>query len=133
MKIYLAIKYHPDQQNRAQIESILAEFEDSGHQTVCVARDVEHWGQISFSPRELMKRSFTEIESSDVVVVDLTEKGVGLGIEAGYARAKGIPVITIAPAGTDISTTLEGISRRVVFYREMSDLQQVPLLVFPER
>jgi len=30
------------------------------------------------------------------MVVDLTEKGVGVGIEAGYARARGIPIVTIA-------------------------------------
>ncbi len=133
MRIYLAIKYHADQENRAKIEQILAVFEQTGHQAVCVARDLERWGQVSFSPRELMKRSFAEIESSDVVVVELAEKGVGLGIEAGYARAMGIPVITVAPPGTEISPTLEGISRRVLFYREIDDLRQVPLFVYPER
>jgi nucleoside 2-deoxyribosyltransferase len=72
-----------------------------------------------------MARSFEEIDSSDLVVVDLTEKGVGLGIEAGYAHARGIPVVTIARQGADISQTLRGISAQVLWYEGRDDLKRV--------
>lgn len=45
-----------------------------------------------------------------------------MGIEAGYAYAKGIPIITIAKSGSDISETLEGISDEIIFYNSIEDL-----------
>lgn len=122
MKIYLAVKYHSDNQNRALIEQISAVLEKQGFETVCITRDIEQWGQIHFTASELMKRTFAEIEASDLVVVDLTEKGVGVGIEAGYANARGIPIITIARKGSDISTTLAGISQQVFLYDGFDEL-----------
>lgn len=70
----------------------------------------------------LMKRAFREIEAADLVVIELSEKGVGVGIEAGYARAKGNPIIVVARQGSDISATMEGIADTIVFYRTPQEL-----------
>lgn len=70
-----------------------------------------------------MQKTFEVIQSCNLVVVDLTEKGVGLGIEAGYAHATGIPVVTIARSGSDISQTLAGISRDMWFYEKIEELR----------
>ena len=69
-----------------------------------------------------MQRAFAEIDMSDLLVVDLTEKGVGLGIEAGYAYAKQIPIVVIARRDSDISTTLQGIARKLFLYDEFEEL-----------
>lgn len=122
MKAYLAIKYHPNNSNRPLIEAISAALERCGFETACIVRDVEKWGQVRLNPQALMARTFAEMETSDVVVVDLSEKGVGVGIEAGYAYARNIPIITVARQGSDISTTLLGISRQVFRYREPDEL-----------
>lgn len=124
MKAFISIKHHDDQRNRAWIEEIARALEQSGIVSVCVARDLEKWGQVQFDPETLMRRTFAEIDSSDLVVVDLSEKGVGVGIEAGYAHAKHIPIVTIAQKGADISTTLLGISRDVFWYEKPADLSQ---------
>ncbi len=123
MKAYIAIKYHQDNKNRATIEDISAALEKNDVETVCIARDVECWGDVTFSPSDLMRRSFDEIDASDVVIVDLTEKGVGVGIEAGYAHAKGKRIVTIARQGADISETLLGISHKVMVYGCLDDLE----------
>lgn len=127
MQLYLAIKYHADQRNRASIEAITAVLAAQGHTVFCVARDLEQWGAVTLAPDELMHHSFQAIDAADVVLVDLTEKGVGLGIEAGYAYANGIPVVTIASAGADISETLLGITTQLFFYTDYPDLAQLPL------
>ncbi|MBI5303209.1 MAG: nucleoside 2-deoxyribosyltransferase [Chloroflexi bacterium] len=116
MNIFLSIKYHADQSNRAHIEKILAALECDGNSATCIVRDVEAWGAHTFDARELMRRTFEAIDASDVVVVDLAEKGVGVGIEAGYAFAKKIPIVVIAPRGADVSETLRGIAQRVIEY-----------------
>ena len=115
MRAYISIKYRADNSNRDCIEKISSALEQNGFETVCITRDIEKWGQIELSPQELMQRTFTEIDSSHLIVIDLTEKGVGLGIEAGYAYAKGIPIAVIAKKGSDISATLQGISAETVF------------------
>ena len=125
MKIFLSIKYYPDLRNRALIEAISAALAAQGWQTVCIVRDVEQWGTLAFTPQALMQRTFDEIDACDLLLVEFSEKGVGLGIEAGYAAARGRPVVVLAPEGVEISTTLQGISRRVIRYeRAVSGLLQ---------
>lgn len=120
-KVYLGIKYHSDHSNKGKIELVSSIVEKCGYSTFCITRDIEKWGQIKFSPTELMHETFKIIESSDIVIIDLSEKGVGLGIEAGYAYSKQIPIITIAEK-QQISTTLLGISRKHFVYDGESDL-----------
>ena len=122
MKAYIAIKYHADHSNRERIEGISAALERQGLETVCITRDLEKWGEVQFDSGTLMQRTFDEIDTSNVVIVDLTEKGVGVGIEAGYAFAKHIPVVTIARKGSDISETLRGISQEILLYDQYDDL-----------
>ena len=122
MQAYIAIKYHPDNKNRARIERISEALARAGVQSICVVRDLERWGQVHFPPDELMQKSFAAIDACDLLVVDLTEKGVGIGIEAGYAYARGIPIITIAQTGAAISETLRGISQEVFSYESGADL-----------
>ncbi|MBN1919944.1 MAG: nucleoside 2-deoxyribosyltransferase [Anaerolineae bacterium] len=116
MRAYIAIKYHEDQRNRPRIEALTAALTMVGFSTCCIVRDIEAWGQVTFDAPTLMQRTFTEIDRSDLVIIDFAEKGVGVGIEAGYACAKGLPIIVIAPENVEISTTLAGIATHV--YRE---------------
>ncbi|MCP4598951.1 MAG: nucleoside 2-deoxyribosyltransferase [Proteobacteria bacterium] len=132
MRAYIAIKYHSDHSNMETVEMISSALESHGFETICVARDLEKWGQVQFSPNVLMQRSFDEIDASDILLVDLTEKGVGIGIEAGYAFAKQIPIIVIARAGSDISTTLRGISHHAFLYNEFDDLDRFFAGMLPE-
>jgi len=119
---YLGIKFYEDQRNRPQIEMIVDALMEVGWVTRVIVRDLEEWGAVQFDSRTLMARTFAVIEASHIAIIDLTEKGVGLGIEAGYAFANNIPVYTIARDGSDISTTIRGISRAVCFYRNEIDL-----------
>ncbi|MFC1780409.1 nucleoside 2-deoxyribosyltransferase [Patescibacteria group bacterium] len=122
MKAYLAIKFHSDGSNKTLIESLSKALEKAGIETLCFVRDVEEYSKKQFKSRELMKKAFKTIDSCDLLIIDLTEKGVGLGIEAGYAYAKEIPIITIAKKGSDISETLRGISKVIIFYTKPEDI-----------
>ena len=123
LNVFLSIKYHPDSSNRKKIEQILAILESCGAHTFCIARDIEKWGALHFDPQELMRITLREIRNMHLVVVDLAEKGVGIGIEGGYAVGRGIQVVTIAPLGSDISLTLAGISSEVFYYKDIEDLK----------
>ncbi|EKE06055.1 MAG: hypothetical protein ACD_19C00093G0001 [uncultured bacterium] len=122
MKIYLAIKFHDDFSNKKLIEDISNVLVSSGNKVTVMARDYEKWGETKFSPDELMKLTFKITEESDLLLVEFSEKGVGLGIEAGYAYAKGIPIIVIAKTGSDISNTMQGVAKKVIFYNNPEEL-----------
>jgi nucleoside 2-deoxyribosyltransferase len=82
-----------------------------------------------------MKISFDEIDICDLIIVELSEKGVGVGIEAGYAYARQIPIITLARQGSDISATLHGISSTIYAYPSYDALDRwlsdCPLITEP--
>ncbi len=122
MKIYLAIKYHSDNSNREFIEELINHLSQQGHKVTCVVRDVERWGEKMLTPFDLMQKSFELIDESDLVLVELSEKGVGIGIEAGYSFCRKKPLVTIAKKGSDISTTIKGISDRILEYSKVSEI-----------
>jgi hypothetical protein len=131
MKAFISIKYHADQSNRGRIEAIAAALAACGLESVCVARDIEAWGAVSLPPADLMRRTFDAMRACHLVVVDLTEKGVGVGIEAGYAYAGRLPILTIAQEGAAISETLRGVSLGVHVYRDVDELGELLGRVVP--
>jgi len=121
-KAYLAIKYHPDNQNRLLIEELAVILDQAGWSSHVVVRDLEDWGRITFTPRDLMDHSLSLLSTCDLCVAECTEKAVGVGLEAGYAHAKSIPIILLARQGTRISTTLSGIASEIIFYDSVGEL-----------
>jgi nucleoside 2-deoxyribosyltransferase len=122
MKLFLSIKYHADNSNRPQIEGITAALRQRGWEVICVMRDIEAWGERPLPANELMAQTFAAIEGCDLLLVELLEKGVGIGIEAGYACARGIPIVVVAPTGGDISTTLQGVARCFGWYDDYNEI-----------
>ncbi len=121
MKAFFGVKYHKDEKNKDKINSIISALEKLNLEVVCLT--TKDYGKSNETPaQELMEEAFEEIRASDLVIIELTEKGVGLGIEAGYARSNDIPVYTIAEKGSDVSKTLKGISERVIMYKDPMDL-----------
>jgi len=124
-KVYIGIKFYSDYRNKAIVEKLTSIFENKGYETSCIVRDYKQGEQSEFSPNELMKATFEQIDLCDLVIIDLTEKGVGLGIESGYAFAKGIPILTVAKKGSDISETIAGISKDVFIYDNLESLDSL--------
>lgn len=122
MRAYLAIKHHADAANRPLIEMLCSLLAQRGIAATVMHRDHEAWGETHLPAQELMRRTFEEIDRSDIVIVEFSEKGVGIGIEAGYAHARRKPVLVIAQSGADISTTMRGIASAVVQYRDPAGL-----------
>ncbi|MBU1205190.1 MAG: nucleoside 2-deoxyribosyltransferase [Nanoarchaeota archaeon] len=124
MRAYLAIKFHEDYRNKRLIEEILDALDKSGFETTTIVRDYEKWGKIRFKPKELMDLAFKLIRESDFLIIEFSEKGIGLGIEAGYAYSMNIPIIILAKKGSDISETMKGIAKELIFYEKPEELEQ---------
>src|SRR5688572_5550221 len=51
----------------------------------------------------MMKQSFSDIEKSEFVIAELSDKAIGVGIEIGYAVALKKQVFYLRKKGTDYS------------------------------
>ena len=123
MKAFLSIKFWGDDRNREHVEAVIRAIEDSGFEAFCIRRDAEKWGEIRFTPEDLMKTTFAEIARSQVLVADVADWPIGVGVEAGYAFAKGIPVICICQEDKHIANTVAGFAHSVIKYKDYDDLK----------
>lgn len=122
IKAYFGIKYYEDNRNKALIEVLMAVLRRDGIEPICMASDVEKWGAERLTLQDLMQRTFQEIDESDLVVLEMSEKGVGLGIEAGYAIANGKPLVVMIKRGCELSGTMQGIADFVITYSNPSEV-----------
>lgn len=116
MRLYIAAKFHSDNRNRRLIEAIADTLKGAGMESVSVVRDYERWGRVALTAENLMAITFRELARCDAIVIDISEKGVGLGIEAGFAFARGMPILVLAEADREIPKTLSGIARTIARY-----------------
>ncbi|MDR0193661.1 MAG: hypothetical protein LBI73_00945 [Myroides sp.] len=74
--------------------------------------------------REMMQRALLDIDKSCCLLAETTDKGIGIGIEAGYAKAQGKPVVYIRKSEVSHSTTMSGMADYHVLYRDTKDLSE---------
>lgn len=72
--------------------------------------------------REMMNKAMEEIDRCDLLIAETSVKGIGIGIEAGYAKGKNIPVIYLRHKGASHSSTLSGLSDYQIIYSDENDL-----------
>jgi len=73
--------------------------------------------------QQMMQQALTDIDKCDLFIAEVSNKAIGIGVEAGYAKAKGKPVIYIRQPGAEHSTTVSGISDFQIVYSDPIDLQ----------
>ncbi len=72
---------------------------------------------------EMMEQAMKDIDQCDLLIAETSHKAIGIGVEAGYARAKNKPVIYLRQQDAAHSTTVAGISDFQVIYRNPADLK----------
>ncbi len=118
-KAYLAISYS----NRRKFDN-----EIKGLQTLFSEIDVEllvfvdEYNFRTSQETEMMNTAFMEIDSSDLLIAELTTKSIGVGIEIGYSYAKNKPIIYLRKIGSEYSTTAAGTSNFTIEYEDEFDL-----------
>lgn len=72
---------------------------------------------------EMMEQAMKDIDQCDLLIAETSHKAIGIGVEAGYARAKNKPVIYLRQQDAEHSTTVAGISDFQVIYKNPADLK----------
>ena len=73
---------------------------------------------------EMMQKAMEDVEKSAILIAEASEKGIGIGIEVGYAKAKNIPVIYVRNSSSEHSTTVSGIADFKIIYENEIDLEE---------
>ena len=73
--------------------------------------------------KQMMSQAMKDIENCDILIAETSEKGIGIGIEVGYAKAKGKIVIYLRQQNAEHSTTVSGISDFQIIYSNSKDLK----------
>jgi len=74
--------------------------------------------------QQMMTQAMTEIENCDIIIAETSNKAIGIGVEAGYAKAKGKTIIYLRQQDTAHSTTVSGISDYQIIYTDTTDLKK---------
>lgn len=110
-------------ENRREIENLCSMVKKAGFIDFCFVRDVEHYKKVFNSPKDLMQRAKEEIEKSDCLLIDMTDKPTGRAIVAGIAYALGKEIIVIMKKGTRIKDTTRGIATATFEYEKIEDIK----------
>ena len=72
--------------------------------------------------QEMMQQAFADIDMADMLIAETSDKAIGIGVEVGYAKAKGKPVIYIRHISAAHSTTVAGASDHQIIFENTNDL-----------
>ena len=129
MKAYISISYQRRRSLNTAITAIMSVLEE--HQIESFVF-VDHYKFEETHEDEMMRAALAELDQCDILIAETSHKGIGIGIEAGYAKAKNKPVIYLRHKEAEHSTTLSGLSDHRVIYKSAEDLQQQLAFVIKE-
>ena len=85
---------------------------------------IDHYQFDQAQEQVMMQQAMKDIEQCAMLIAETSDKAIGIGVEVGYAKAKGKPVIYIRRSTAEHSTTVSGISDFQIIYTDASDLEQ---------
>ncbi len=115
--ISLSNRPHFDQ----EIESLALALENFGFKLLVF---VDHYHFAPEQAKAMMQQAFLEMDKSELLIVEMSKKAVGVGIETGYAFAKNIPIIYLKKHSASYSTTTAGCAHSFINYKDVPDLIQ---------
>ena len=72
----------------------------------------------------MMQQAFTDIQSSDMLIVKVSDKAIGVGIEIRICRCPAKTLIYLRNAPAEHSTTAAGSAQQTVIYQNARQLQE---------
>lgn len=120
MKAYISVSFKMRSGLDNEIKTIKSVLAD--HEIIPFVFVDEY--QFKFEEEKMMMQTaINDLDQCDILIAETSDKGIGIGIEAGYAKAKNKPVIYLRNEKCEHSTTLSGISDFQVIYTDSYDLQ----------
>lgn len=121
MQAYISISFSKKNELEKEVQAIknaLGKFGISGFVFV------DEYQFSAKEEKEMMQKAMEDVEKSAILIAEVSEKGIGIGIEVGYAKAKNIPVIYVRNSSSEHSTTVSGIADFKIIYENVIDLEE---------
>ena len=81
--------------------------------------------KVGGTPNEIFERDFKQLESSDVIIAEVSERSHGVGIEIGLSYNLGLVRILLIEKGNYVSKLAEGMPHTtIVEYESVEDLRE---------
>jgi len=127
MKIFLSYKFSGvDRKSlRVLIDCVSEKLESLGHTTFCFSRDIQHWGDTNISRSKIIPTALINLDSCDLLLAVIDEEGAstGVGIEVGYAQAKGKKVFLATREGVG-ADYVASLADKVLEYYSIQTLKE---------
>jgi 2'-deoxynucleoside 5'-phosphate N-hydrolase len=120
MQAYIAISYNKRKQLQPELDVIKEVLKQH---SIIPFVFIDNYTFDAEREKEMMQAAFAEIDKCDLLIAEVSDKAIGIGIEVGYAKAKNKPVIYLRYAAAEHSTTVSGASDHAVIYTDTGDLQ----------
>jgi len=118
--IFLSISYDAREALAPEIEAIADTISQAGY----VPKVFINYYQ--FTPggeKKMMQQSYDDIAACHIFIAEVSDKAIGVGIEAGIARALGKPIIYLLKKGHPYSKTVGGIADHYIVYDSIEQLR----------
>lgn len=125
LRAFMSLKFYPGLQSMQLVDNLTKALNDADIENFVMVRDYEKYGDAELpADVPLMAKAASEIEKSDLMIIEFSEKGVGLGMGAGIALGKGVPYFLIAKTGSDISSSIGSTASGIIFYDSFEELSE---------
>jgi nucleoside 2-deoxyribosyltransferase len=121
MKAYIAVSYSKKSLYEPVLQAIAGVLRNEGIKTFVFVDEYTFTDQ---QESAMMQQAMKDIDACDLVIAETSDKAIGIGVEAGYAKAKNKPVIYLRQQNAAHSSTVAGISDFQVIYNGTDDLQE---------
>jgi nucleoside 2-deoxyribosyltransferase len=120
MKAYISVSFN----NRKLVNNEIETIKDTLNVfNISSMVFVDHYKFDITQERQMMEQAMIDIDNCEILIAETTNKGIGIGVEVGYAKAKGKTVIYLRQQDAEHSTTVSGISDFQIVYNDTTELK----------
>lgn len=118
-KVYVSIGYDIRKRKAQEVQVIKEFLSRRGYRPMVF---VDEYRFADDEEQEMMDRAFQEIDESEFVIAEVSEKAIGVGIEVGYALGKGKRVLYLKDHSSPYSKTVGGSAQDFIAYASPEEL-----------
>ncbi|HEV7621154.1 MAG TPA: nucleoside 2-deoxyribosyltransferase [Flavisolibacter sp.] len=119
MRAYISISFSKRNQLSTELKAIADSLRKFDIEAFVF---VDQYSFTSEQEKEMMERAFSSIELSDLFIAEVSDKAIGIGVEVGFAKAKGKQIIYLRKRNAEHSTTVSGSSDYRLIYDDTDSL-----------
>ena len=126
MQAYIAISFSQRPFLSEALQAITGALQ---HHNILPFVFVDQYRFSQHQEKDMMQQAFANINASDMLIAETSEKAIGTGVEVGYAKARNKTIIYLRHQSTEHSTTVAGSSDFQIIYQNAADLKQQLMII----